>query len=138
MHEESAQSCDETVGCLEPGRPLSGSIQDQELLLDENGLRDHGADAARAHKSGKGGDDMDEKNDEIAHRSIVARSANTRNCGANWEFAIDRFKPGRWLHENKRLPDFQDPHFPSRNAPFAFCLDFSCPSILLTLVSSVS
>jgi hypothetical protein len=83
MHEENAQSCGETIGWPESGRPLSGSIQDQELPLDENGFRDHGADAARAHKSGKGGDDMDEKNEEIAHHSTVAGSADTRNCAAN-------------------------------------------------------
>ena len=83
MHEESAQSCDETIGCPKLGRPLSGSIQYQELLLDENGRRDDGADAARTHKSGKGGNDMGKKNEEIAHPKLVARSAITRDCDAN-------------------------------------------------------
>ena len=83
MHKKSAQSCDETIESPEIRRPLSGSIQDEELLLEENGVRDNGANATRTHESGKGGDDMDEKNEEIAHRSIVARSTKTRNCRAN-------------------------------------------------------
>jgi hypothetical protein len=37
------------------------------LLLDENGLGDHGTEAARTQESGKRSDDMDEKGDEIAH-----------------------------------------------------------------------
>jgi hypothetical protein len=41
------------------------------LLLDEYGLGDHRAEAARTQESGKSSDDMDEKDDEIAHLLIV-------------------------------------------------------------------
>ena len=73
MHEKNAQSCDETIESPEIRRPLSGSIQDQELLLEENGVRDHGANATRTHESGISGDDMDEKDDEITHFLIIAK-----------------------------------------------------------------
>ena len=73
MHKKSAQSCDETIERPEIRRPLPGSIQDQELPLDENGLCDHGADATRTHESGISGDDMDEKDDEITHFLIIAK-----------------------------------------------------------------
>ena len=67
-----------------------GSIQDQQLMLDENRFGDHGTDAARAENPGNRGEDMNEKHEEIAHRSIVARIANARNYAANWQFAMDR------------------------------------------------
>jgi len=40
-------------------------------------------DAARPANSEKRNDDMDEKNDKIAHLGILTRTANTINCGAN-------------------------------------------------------
>jgi hypothetical protein len=43
------------------------------LLFDENGLGDHGTDAARTQEPGKRGDDMDEKDDEIAHFIIITK-----------------------------------------------------------------
>jgi hypothetical protein len=52
-------------------------------LLDKNGLGDHRTDAARTPESGKRSEDMDEKDDEIAHLSIIARTANLRNCAVN-------------------------------------------------------
>ena len=60
-HEQGAQSCDETIRCPETRRPLSGTIQDQELLLDENGLGDHGTDPARTQESRKRNDDVDRR-----------------------------------------------------------------------------
>jgi hypothetical protein len=41
------------------------------LVLDEYGLGDHGAEAARSRKPGKSSDDMNEKDDEIAHLLIL-------------------------------------------------------------------
>jgi hypothetical protein len=43
------------------------------LLLDENGLGDHRTEAARTQESGKSSDDMDEKDDEIAHLRIITK-----------------------------------------------------------------
>jgi hypothetical protein len=83
LHEHGAQSCDETIGCPETRRPLPGTIQDQELLLDENGFGDHGTDPARAQESRNRNDDMGEKDDQIAHLSIVARTGNARDWSEN-------------------------------------------------------
>jgi hypothetical protein len=58
-------------------------IEDQELLLDENGPGDYRADAARTQESGTGTEDVAEKDDEIAHLGILAKMANMRNCPAN-------------------------------------------------------
>jgi hypothetical protein len=49
-------------------------------LLDENRLGDYRADAARTQESGKSSDDVDEKDDEIAHLGILAGKPKARNC----------------------------------------------------------
>jgi hypothetical protein len=82
-HAQGAQSCDETIGWTEIRRSLMGSIQDQKLMFDEDGFRDHGADAARAQKPGNRSEDMNEKHEEMAHHGIVARTANAGNYGEN-------------------------------------------------------
>ena len=58
---------------------MPGTIEDQELLLDKNGLGDHRTDVTRTQESGKSSHDMDEKDDEIAHLSILAITAKPRN-----------------------------------------------------------
>jgi hypothetical protein len=65
------------------GGPLPRTIEDQELLLDKNGLGNHSAEAAPNPESGKRSEDVHEKDDEIAHLSILARTANIRNCAVN-------------------------------------------------------
>jgi hypothetical protein len=52
---------------------LPRPIEDQELLLDENGPGDYRADAARTQESGTGTEDVAEKDDEIAHLGILAK-----------------------------------------------------------------
>jgi photosystem II stability/assembly factor-like uncharacterized protein len=67
-------------------------------LLHENGLSDHRTDAARTPESGKSSEGMNEKDDELAHPSILARTANPRNCAANQQFASDTWGRGaNWL-----------------------------------------
>jgi hypothetical protein len=50
-------------------------------MLDEKGLSNYGTDAARNCQSGEGGDEMDEKDDEVAHSRIIARSEKPQNSG---------------------------------------------------------
>ena len=83
-HEQGADSCDETIGGPKIRRSLMGSIQDQQLMLEENGFRDHRTDAARAKEPGNCGEAMNEEHEEMAHRGIVARTANARKCGRIW------------------------------------------------------
>jgi hypothetical protein len=52
------------------------------LLLDENGLGDDGTDSARTQKSNERSDDMNEEDDEIAHLTILARTANPQELCA--------------------------------------------------------
>jgi ribosomal protein L4 len=60
-----------------------GSIQDQHLMLEENVFGDHGTNAARAQEPGNRNESMNKKQKKMAHRSIVARGANSRNYAEN-------------------------------------------------------
>ena len=51
-----------------------GPIEDQELLLDENGFSDDRTDAARTQEPNERSDDMDEKDGEIAHLTHPSKS----------------------------------------------------------------
>jgi hypothetical protein len=51
------------------------------LVLEEKRLRNYGAGAARSKQAGHGGEEVDEKNDQIAHRRIVAGPGILRNHG---------------------------------------------------------
>jgi len=72
---------------------VTRSIEDQELLLDENGFSDDRTDATWTQESGERSDDMDEKDDEIAHRSILARNGSAPGMPLNHQFATDTSPP---------------------------------------------
>src|SRR6516165_11304710 len=60
-----------------------GPIHDQELVLEEERLRNYGTGATRSEQAGQGCDEVDEKNDQIAHHRIVAGRGILRNLGRN-------------------------------------------------------
>ena len=62
---------------------MAGAIHDQELVLEEKGLRNYGTDATRSEQPGQRGDQVDNKNGQIAHRIIVAGWEILRNHGRN-------------------------------------------------------
>ena len=70
-HKQSAPTGDEAIREPEIGSALARAIEDQQLMFDEDGLGNYGADAAATCKSGDGGEEMDEKDHEIAHFRIL-------------------------------------------------------------------
>src|SRR6266566_4841050 len=64
-------------------RSLPGAIHDQELVLDDKRLRNYGTDAARTEQASQGSNEVDKKNDQIAHRRIVAGREILRKYGRN-------------------------------------------------------
>ena len=50
------------------------------MLVDENELGDERTDSALTQEPGERSDDMDEKNDEIVHPTILARTAKLQEC----------------------------------------------------------
>jgi hypothetical protein len=77
-HKQSAPAGDEAIRKAEIGSALARAIEDQQLMFDEDGLGNYGTDAARTRKSGDGREEMDEKDHEIAHFRMVARSPKAR------------------------------------------------------------
>ena len=71
---------------------MPGAIQDQELVLEENRLRNDGAGAARSEQAGHGRDEVDEKNDQIAHQQNRNRTANPKELWAKQQFASHRLQ----------------------------------------------
>jgi hypothetical protein len=53
---------------------VARAIEDQQLMLGEEGLSNYGTGAARPGKSNNGREEMDEKDQQIAHFRIVARN----------------------------------------------------------------
>jgi hypothetical protein len=58
---------------------LSGTIEDQQLLFDEDGLGNHGTRAAGTGQPGDRRQQMQKKNGEIAHRTIVSTSRSKKS-----------------------------------------------------------
>ena len=50
------------------------------MLVDENGLGDGRMDSALAQEPGERSHDMNEKDDEITHPTILARTAKLQEC----------------------------------------------------------
>jgi hypothetical protein len=73
-HKESTPAGDEPIREAEVGSSVSGTIEDQQLMFDEDGLGNYRTDAARLRQSGDGGDEVDENDHEIAHFRMVARN----------------------------------------------------------------
>jgi hypothetical protein len=62
---------------------VSGAIQDQELMLEQKRLGNDGTGTARSEQASQGSDEMDEKDDQIAHHRILAGREIPTNYGRN-------------------------------------------------------
>jgi hypothetical protein len=56
------------------GGPFPGPIEDQQLLLEKQGFGDEGTSAARTSQSGDRRQQVQKKDRQVAHRTILARS----------------------------------------------------------------
>ena len=62
-HEERTHTGEDPIRRSEVRRTLTGAIQDQELLLDQERLGDHGASTAGAHQPSQCGDQVNQQDD---------------------------------------------------------------------------
>ena len=69
-------------------------MEDQQLMFDEEGLGEYRTDAARNRQAGEGGDEMDEKNQEIAHFRMVAKKLKTRGIEGKLAIRQRHHSPG--------------------------------------------
>jgi hypothetical protein len=82
-HKQSAPAGHEAIREAKMRSALARAIEDLQLMFDENGLGNYGTDAARTRKSRDGGEEMDEKDQEIAHFRILARNRKLAEFRAN-------------------------------------------------------
>ena len=82
-HKQGAPAGDDAIREAEIRSALARAIEDQQLMFDEDGLGNYGADAAATCKSGDSGEEMDEEDHEIAHIRIVARNGKLPEFRAN-------------------------------------------------------
>ena len=76
-------------------RSLPGAIQDQELMLEQKRLGNDGTGTARSEQASQGSDEMDEKDDQIAHHRILAGQEIPTNYGRNNNSPATRFHHSR-------------------------------------------
>jgi len=67
IYEQGAQSYDETIARAEIRGTFSRTVEDQQLLFKKNRFGNNGTDAAASQESGNRYDDVDEKDDDVAH-----------------------------------------------------------------------
>ena len=73
-HEQRTHAGEDPVRCAEIRRPMSRAIEDEQLLLDQERFGDDGPQTAGAHEPSQSGDQVDEQDDRVAHRHILATS----------------------------------------------------------------
>ncbi len=73
-HEERTHASEDSIRRAEVRRPLSRAIEDEQLLLDQKRLGDDRPQTAGAHQPSEGDDQVDEQDEQVAHRHILATS----------------------------------------------------------------
>src|SRR4030095_8159769 len=77
-HEECTHAGDHAISRPEIGPTVPGPIEDQQLVLDEHGFSDLGPRAAGTGQPGDSCPQVQKKNRQIAHRTILPTSWNPR------------------------------------------------------------
>ena len=72
-HEERTHAGDDAISEAEIGCTFPGTIEDQQLVLDEHGFGDDGTHAAGTGESGDGRQQMQKKDGQIAHGTILPK-----------------------------------------------------------------
>jgi hypothetical protein len=71
-------------------RRIIGEAQDQHLLLDEHGFGHHGPGAAGTGEAGDCRQQMQKKDGQIAHRTMLPSWRHRRRMLGDLEFAMHR------------------------------------------------
>src|SRR5450432_2279293 len=94
--------------------PLSGTIEDHQLMFDEHRLRNYGANAARPRESSKSNDEMNEKDDKITH---LGRVTNLKLLELPAHFVIRQEHPSWMLVIRSRIYFWRITGFSDANHP---------------------
>jgi len=80
-YQERAEPSNESIGYSQTRCPLSGPIEDDQLMFHQYRLSNYRTNAARPSESSKSNDEMNEKNHQITHLGIVSEPQNVGNSG---------------------------------------------------------
>ena len=73
-HEQRTHAGEDPIRWAEIRRSVSRAIENEQLLLDQKRFGDDRPQTAGAHEPSQGGDQVDEQDDRVAHRHILATS----------------------------------------------------------------
>jgi hypothetical protein len=90
-HKQCTQTGDQSVRDAKVRGPLAGTIVDQQLVLDEDGLGNNRAQASWTKEAEERRDEMDKKDDDLAHHGIINNMAKSVKLRAQQQFASDRY-----------------------------------------------
>ena len=80
-HQACAEARNDSVDRPKVRRSRPRPIKNQQLMFEQKRLGDNGTSAARSEDFDDRGDEMDEKDGQVAHLAIVATSTNVTRLG---------------------------------------------------------
>ena len=111
-HEQRTDPSEDPIRRAEGGRPVPRAIENQQLLLHQERFGHDSPQTAGAHQPSQYGEQVNQQNDQVAHREILAASPRItrRDISLRISGQISNSPPtgcSRWRHETsipKRLP----------------------------------
>ena len=88
-HEQRTDTGEDPIRRSEVWRALTGARQNQELLLHQERLGDHGASAAGAQQPSQCDDQVNQQDDQVAHRDILATSPRITRRDISTDYGTD-------------------------------------------------
>jgi hypothetical protein len=86
--EKGAQTSDDTISGAQIGRMLAAAIEYPQLMFDEHRLGNDGTEASWPCSPDYGDDQMNEKDDDIAHPGTLS-NPKTLDYAPTQQFAMD-------------------------------------------------
>ena len=88
-HEERIHAGEDPIESSEVWRAFTGAIENQQLMLDQERFGHDRPQTAGTHEPSQGGNQVNQQNDQVAHRDILATTPRIRkldistDCGAD-------------------------------------------------------
>src|SRR5687767_5066057 len=79
-NEQRAYAGDQAISDMEIRGTSAGAIENQQLVLDQDGLRHHRTRATRTGEPGDGRQEMEKQDNQVGHLTIVNKVAKSRKC----------------------------------------------------------
>ena len=88
--EKRTQTGHDPVGGAQVRGSLMAAVQDQKLVSDQHGLSDHATNSAGLCQPNDGDDQMEQKDQEVAHLGNRTKTCQAFFFRGSLEFAMDR------------------------------------------------